>query len=244
MLRIIDKFKTIAPQMLWRGAAMSQIAAFEEAVAAFATRFRATAEVVGSHSSKSIDLPVVRLSTDAGEFTLRDNFHDINLMAILRSPSTLSLEQLFAGIREPLTWEWYLAEIERARGYSWREWTDDEMNDPHILRVRDKRPGCDMWWEKKGAEKDRWAARMTSPAWYSHDWSSCEFAWDGDFGPGVKLYRQDHAYAQGIVVTTSNRRYVKGVRDFIIALDTLESTITMIERLHSACDNAHHGVIE
>jgi hypothetical protein len=228
----INKFKEVAPQMLWRGAATSQIDTFEKVIAAFAACFRATAEVVGSHRSKSIDLPVVKLSTDAGEFTLRDNFHDINLMAILRSPATLSLEQFFADIQEPLTWEWYLAEIERARGYSWREWSDEEMNDPRILRVRDKRPGCDMWWEKKGDEKDRWATRMTSPAWYIRDWSSGELTWDGDFGPGVKLYRQDHAYAEGIDVTTTNRKYVKGVSDFIIATNSLAASITMIERLH------------
>jgi hypothetical protein len=229
----IDKFKTVAPQMLWRGAAASQIDAFEKAIAEFATRFRATAEVVGSHRSKSIDLPVIKISTDAGEFTLRDNFHDINLMAVLQAPSTLSLEQLFSGILEPLSWDWYLAEIERARGYSWREWTDEEMNNPCVLRVRDKRPNCDMWWEKKGDEKDRWAARMSNPAWYSRDWSSGEFTWDGDFGPGVKLYRQDRAYAEGINITTSNRKYVRGVSDFIIATDTLASAITMIERLHN-----------
>jgi hypothetical protein len=130
MLRIfdIDKLKTVAPQMRWQDAATSQIDEFEKAIAAFATRFPATAEVVGSHCSKSIDLPVVKLSTDVGEFTLRDNFHDINLMAIFRSPSTLSLKQLFADIQEPLTWEWHLAEIDRCRGYSWREWSDEEMN--------------------------------------------------------------------------------------------------------------------
>lgn len=235
MLRVIDldKFKAVAPQMLWRGAAANQIDAFEKAIAAFATRIRTTAEVVGSHRSKSIDLPVVKLSTDVGEFTLRDNFYDVNLMAILKGPSTLSLEQLFAGIQEPLSWEWYLAEIDRARNYSWREWTDEEMNDPRILRVRDKRPDCDMWREKKGDEKDRWAARLSSPAWYSRDWSSGELTWDGDFGPGVKLFLQGHAYAEGINVTTSNRKYVKGVNDFIIATNTLASAITMIERFTS-----------
>jgi hypothetical protein len=242
MLSIIDldKFKEVAPQMLWREAALEQIDAFEKAIVALAKRIHVTAEVVGSHSSKSIDLPVVKISTEVGEFILRNNFHDINLMAILKSPSTLSLEQLFAGIQEPLTWEWYLAEIERARGYSWREWSDEEMNDPRILRVRDKRPGCDMWWEKKGAEKDRWAARMSSPAWYSQDWSNCEFTWDGDFGPGVKLFRQDYAYAEGIKATTSNRKYLKGVSDFIIATNTLAAAITMIERFHIV--SQHHRV--
>ncbi len=230
----IDKYKEVAPQMLWRGAALDQIDKFERTVVALAKRLRVTAEVVGSHRSKSIDLPVVMISTDVGEFTLRDNFHDINLMAVLRSPATLSLEQFFAGIQEPLTWDWYLAEVERARGYSWREWSDEEMNDPRILRVRDKRAGVDMWWEKKGDEKDRWLNRLASPAWYNRDWSSGEFTWDGDFGPGVKLFRQDHAFAEGIKVTTSNRKYLKGVSDFVIATDSLATAITMIERLHSS----------
>lgn len=228
----IDKFKGVAPEMFWREAALDQLEKFEKTVAALAKRFRVTAAVVGSHRSKSIDLPVITLSTDAGEFTLRDNFYDINLMAILRSPATLSLEQFFADIEEPVSWDWYLSEIARARGYSWREWSDEEMNDPRILRVRDKRDGVDMWWEKKGEEKDRWAARMTSPAWYRHDWSSGEFTWDGDFGPGVKLFHQNHAYAEGIKVTTSNRKYIKGVSDFIIATNSLVSAATMIKRFH------------
>jgi len=228
----IDKFKEVAPHMLWRGAAMDQIDKFEKTVVALAKRFRVKAEVVGRHRSKSVDLPVVRLSTDAGEFTLRDNFYDINLMAILREPANLTLDQFFADIHEPLTWEWYLSEVERARNYSWREWTDEEMNDPRILRVRDKRPNGDMWWEKKVEEKDRWLNRMSSPTWYSNGWSSGELTWDGEFGPGVKLYRQGHVYAEGIEVPTSNRKYLKGVRDFIIATNTLASAVAMIERFH------------
>ncbi len=229
----IDNFKKVAPEMLWRGAALDQIDAFEKTVVALAGRFRVTAEVVSSHCSKSITLPVVMLSTNAGEFTLRDNFHDINLMVVLRSPTTLTLEQFFVGIQEPLTWDWYLSEVERARKYSWREWSDEEMNDPRILRVRDKRTGVDMWGEKTSDEKDRWANRMSSPAWHSRDWSNGELTWDGDFGPGVKLFHQGHAYAEGIKVTTSNRKYLKGINDFIIATDTLASAVAMIERLVS-----------
>jgi hypothetical protein len=227
----LNKFREVAPQMLWHSAALQQLDAFESAVIDLATRVRVTAEVVSSHRSKSIDLPVIKLSTDAGEFTLRDNFYDINLMAVLNSPSTLSLDQFFDGIQEPFSWEWYLAEIERARNYSWREWSDEEMDDPRILRVRDKRPGTVTWWEKKGEEKDRWSARMTHPAWYGRDWSSGELTWDGVFGPGVKLYRQDYAHAEGIEIKTSNRMYLKGVSDFIIATGTLAASITMIERL-------------
>lgn len=228
----IDKFREVDPQMLWRGTALGQLDAFEKVAAGLAERLRVTAMVVGSHRSKSIDLPVVAISTDAGEFTLRDNFHDVNLMAILRSPSTLSLEQFFAGVQEPLTWEWYLAQIDRARGYSWSMWSDEEMDDPRILRVRDKRAGVDIWWEKGSSEKDRWAARMSNPAWYGRDWASGELTWDGGFGPGAKLFLQGHAYAEGIKVTTSNRKYVRGVSGFIIATSTLASAATLIERLH------------
>lgn len=227
----INKFKDVAPKMVWRGAALDQIERFELIFAGLAKRLHVAAQVVGSHRSKSIDLPVVMISTNTGEFTLRDNFHDVNLMAILRQPSSLTLEQLFSGIQEPMTWDWYLSEIERARNYSWREWSDEEMRDPRILRVRVKRADTEMWWDKKPDEKDRWANRMSSPAWYGRDWSSCELVWDGEFGPGVKLYRQGRAHAEGIKVATSNRKYMKGVSDFIMATDTLTSAFTMIERL-------------
>jgi hypothetical protein len=83
---------------------------------------------------------------------------------------------------------------------------------------------------------------MSSPAWYSHDWSSGEFAWDGDFGPGVKLFHQKHAYAEGIKVTTSNRKYLGGVSDFIIAVDTLASAVAMIERLNASTSVLDAGV--
>lgn len=229
----IDRFRAIPEKMLWRTAAMDQIDTFERVATALAANHGATAAVVGSHRSKSIDLPVIKFSTPTGEFTLRDNFHDVNLMAILKRRSELSLQRFFSNIQEPLTWEWYLSEIDRARGYSWRQWSDSEMNDPRILRVRDKRPGCgDMWWSKTQDEKDRWAARMDSPAWYSHDWARCELTWDGDFGPGVSLYQQDHAFAEGISVTTKNR-YRKGVDGFIIAT-TLWKALCIIERLHEA----------
>lgn|SRR5678816_4243234 len=85
----IDKFKQVAHQMFWRGAALEQIDEFEKVVTALASRLRVMAEVTGSHRSK------------------------------------------------------YLAVVDRARNYSWREWTDEEMSDPRILRVRDKRPAPD-----------------------------------------------------------------------------------------------------
>lgn len=52
----IDKFKG------WHGVALNQIAEFEKVVADLAARRRVTAKVIGSHRSKSIDLPVVLLA--------------------------------------------------------------------------------------------------------------------------------------------------------------------------------------
>lgn len=227
----LDKFKEIEPEMLWKGSALDQIKHFEEMVVNLSKQIRLEARVSGSHTSKSIHLPVISITTNAGEFTLRDNFYDVNLMAVLHSPTVMPLDEFFAGIQDPVSWTWYLEQIERARGYSWREWTDDEMEDPRILRVKDKRPGVNMWWDKKAEEKDRWANRMTNPVWYTRDWSSGEVSWDGEFGPGAELFIQRHAFAQGIDVKTTNRKYQRGIKDFIIATGTLLSVSIMIERL-------------
>lgn len=218
----------------WHKAALSQVDQFERVGANVAQRHRVKTEVVGTHRSKSIELPVVKLTTDAGEFTLRDNFHDVNLMAILNRPAALSLREFFQDVQEPRTWDWYLAEIARAQGYSWRAWTDEELADPRILRVRDKRPGVDLWCDTTPDEKARWLARLADPAWYNHDWARSEVTWEGDFGPGVELFIQDYAFAEGITVTTRNRAYRKGVKDFIIAVTTHTDAEVLINRLTAA----------
>lgn len=218
----------------WYPAALSQIDQFERVIANVAQRYRLKAEVVSTHRSKSIELPVIKLTTDAGEFTLRDNFHDVNLMAVLKHPATLSLREFFHGVREPRTWNWYLEQVAAARGYAWHEWTDEELADPRILRVRDKRPDVNLWWDATPDKKNRWAARLTDPAWYEHDWSSDVITWEGNFGPGAELFVQTRAFAEGITVTTSNRAYRKGVKDFIIAVATHAAAETLITRLTAA----------
>lgn len=218
----------------WHTAALSQIDQFERVIANVAQRHRLKAEVVSTHRSKSIELPVVKLTTDAGEFTLRDNFYDVNLMAILNRPATLSLREFFQDVQEPTTWDWYLEQIAAARGYSWRAWTDEELADPRILRVRDKRPGVDLWWDTTPDKKARWMSRLVDPAWYSHDWSHDAVTWEGGFGPGVELFIQGYAYAEGITVTTGRRAYRKGVKDFIIAVATHAAAETLITRLTDA----------
>jgi len=218
----------------WHTAALSQIDQFERVIANVAQRHRLKAEVVSTHRSKSIELPVVKLTTDAGEFTLRDNFSDVNLMAILGRPATLSLREFFHDVQEPRTWDWYLAEVARVRGYSWREWTDEELADPRILRVRDRRPGTDRWWDTTPDKKARWTARLTDPAWYSHDCAHDAVTWEGNFGPGVELFIQSYAYAEGITVTTGNRAYRKGIKDFMIAVNTHVDAEALITQLTAA----------
>ncbi len=227
----LESFKNVPDTMCWKASALAQIDTIQKAVGGLAFKHPSTVRVVGSHRSKSIDLPVVLVTTAAGEFTLRDNFHDANLMAMLKRPATIPMHEFFAGIQDAYDWDWYLAQIDRARGYSWREWSDEEMSDPRVLRVRDKRPGVDLWWDKTGEEKDRWAARLRDPAWYARDWSAGEIACDGEFGPGARMFVQDRAFAEGIDVTTRNRVYRAGVSDFILATRSIDAAVTMIDRL-------------
>ncbi len=231
MLADLGSFANIKPSMFWRGAALDQIETIQKLVADLAAKYRVTASVVGSHRSKSIELPVVAITTDAGVFTWRDNFNDANLLAVLKQPATLSLPEFFEGIQDAKDWDWYLAEIARARGYSWRAWSDADMDDPRILRVKDGRPGVDLWWEKEGEVKDRWSARLKDPTWYARDWSSGEITCDSGFSPGARLFVQHRAYAEGIDVTTPNRSYKAGLSDFIIAVRDTPAAFTLIDRL-------------
>lgn len=85
----LESFKNVPADMYWKAAALAQIDTIQKAVGGLAFKHAATVRVVGSHRSKSIDLPVVLVTTVAGEFTLRDNFHDVNLMAMLKRPAVM-----------------------------------------------------------------------------------------------------------------------------------------------------------
>lgn len=228
--QLLNTFGNIPTQMCWASSAINQLESMSTVFTELQTELGAQIAIVGKHTSKSIDLPVVELSTPIGKFTLRDNFYDVNLMAVLHTPASLSLAEFFAGVQEPCSWDWYLEEMEKARSYSWGRWTDKELRNPQILRVRD--PRINRWCEKSGVVKDRWMARMTSPEWYEHDWSGAALTWDGVFGPGVKLYRQSYAYGEGIPAKTTNHVYARGCRDFIIAVGTLGQAVLLIKRLH------------
>lgn len=149
------------------------------------------------HYSKSIKLPVPTIILPGLSFTFRDNFHDLNLLVECDKMMDIPLDFLY----KPQSFEWYMEAINSKRGYSYRDWSDDEMNNPQVLRVQRKR-GTPGWQEISGDEKDRWAERMTSTEWYTHDWSSGVLITTGPNNPfdaSTTFYHAPRAYAEGIV---------------------------------------------
>ena len=195
------------------------------------------ADVPSTHRSKSIVLPVLHLRLKGVDVYLRDNFHDINICFICDTAPELDPLQVYG---EGKDWDWYLGEISRARGYSWREWTDEEMNNPQILRVADKRPDVtNLWWEKSGEEKDRWARRLTDPAWYVRDWSHAEIIVDGNMGPGCTLYLTEYPFMQGIseVVPDDARQCWKsGRKNFTVVMRDWGFVLPLIEMVAKGSD--------
>jgi len=153
--------------------------------------------VVATHASKSVLLPVPSYNCPNGFILLRSNFHDINMCVVWRFPPSLTLEQVYGEGRD---WDWYLGEIEKCAGYSWKEWSEEELADPRILRVESTRFDGSKYWPqpKRPEEKDRWNARLTSPEWHERDWSSGDLFVDGEMGPDAKFYHAERAFLQGI----------------------------------------------
>lgn len=225
-----DRFRQIDDDMIWKGAALRQIGEFE----ALAGRLQIQCEVAGSHTSKSIELPVVRFRQDGNLFLLRDNFYDVNLCVATSKPVTLPLAGLLEGVCKPLGWDWYLGEVAKCRGYTWDYFTDEEMDDPRILRVvkPHKDGGRPMEWTVRRDEKDRWIRRMTDPSWFSKDWSSGQVCWDGEFGPDAQLFVQDHPFAEGIEGPSAMfEPYARGATMFGLALGSMEQAETIIRRV-------------
>lgn len=234
----IDAFAQIPDKMLWKRPALQQIEEFK----ALAARLGVALVVVSSHTSKSIDLPVVQLKIDGNTFLLRDNFHDLNVCVQSDEPMTLTYAEMLAGVCPPLTWQWYLDEIAKCRGYTWRYFTDEEMDDPRILRVFKmhewaKPGGKPMEWKVEADRKDRWIKRLTDPEWYSRDWSSGVVCWDGEFGPGATLFVQEHPFAQGIadvVPAKALEPYRPGTKMFATAVGDMTEAERLIRTVCAA----------
>lgn len=225
----LDKFKDIPNQMLWREGGLRQIEQFRS----FAEALGFPWDVVGHHTSKSIKLPVIRITCGSLNIYLRDNFHDINVCVVgdAKQPITIPMSVLFDGILPTLTWDWYLDQVSKCRNYSWREWTDEQMNTPGLLALSDDAPSYAV---KEIGVKARWVRRMTDPAWFG-DWSRGQILWDGEFGPGVTLRIQDHPFLEGISelipLKGVYKPYKPGCHSFALALYDMEQATNLIKRL-------------
>jgi hypothetical protein len=159
-------FKDIENGMLWRGSAIEMIEGFarlDELVGGGGT-------VVGSHRSKSIDLPKLGWSDGNVAVVVLDNFFEFNLH--YSGPSRYDLTYEECGYHE-LSYEWYLKEIEGCEGYSWKGWSEEELNDPRITRVQvQHESGGTYWKEADIGKKERWLRRFENAEWYSRDWSA------------------------------------------------------------------------
>lgn len=236
----LQTFKNIDDHMIWKGAALRQIAAFE----ALAERLDVELHNVSAHRSKSIELPVVKLTVRGTDFFIRDNFYDQNVCIVAPEPIDLTLSQILRDIQSAQSWDWYLNEIARCRNYTWNYFTDEEMDDPRLLRVfklhKHAKPGDKpMEWSVNAAQKDRWLKRMTDPVWWTKDWSSGTLSWSGAFAPGVEIFIQPRPYMQGIeevVPSEASKPFQPGCRMFALALDSLtqvEALIRNITRTHT-----------
>jgi len=241
-MKTLNEFRNIKDTMCWKEAALTQLKGFED----LAERLGIALHIVGSHVSKSIRLPVVELQINNDIFFLRDNFGDVNLCVRAENPIDLPLADLLQEACQECDWNWYLSQIAKCRGYTWEYFTDEEMDDPVILHVYKKHKmeptGKKMDWSVLRDEKDRWLKRMTDPSWFCHNWSSGTICWEGEFGPEAKLFVQYHPYAEGIrylVPACALKPYVRGTRDFALALDSLESAELIIRRVSRLkCDTS------
>lgn len=219
----LDDFRNIPQSMLWKGSALDQLDSFEKLAAAVKGKLT----VVGKHRSKSIDLPVVEITVAENVFRLRDNFYDVNIYARLKLPCQLTISDFFDGIQESRSWAWYLNEIERARSYSWRDFTDGQINGTAAVT-------SDLLKKKYNTLEalERFQKRLTDPEWYRRDWSSGMITYDGEFMENAKLFIQDHAFGEGMNVSDDvPRAYKQGAQEFFIALPGYHEVELIIRKL-------------
>ena len=223
----LSDFRDIRDEMCYRAAALAQIDCFEK----LAEDLDLPLFAVGEHVSKSVRLPVVMLAAKGFLFYLRDNFHGLNLCVVALEPINIPSSVLFQDVLEPRSWDWYLGEIKRCRDYSWRHWSDEDMDDPRILRVFYGEGLSDV---REPKEKDLWAKRLTDPSWFNHRWSSSAITLEGEFGPGVVLYVQGHPFAEGISAVVKAcylKPYKPGCEGFALDLGRYDHAKLIIQRL-------------
>lgn len=189
-----------------------------------------SAHVSHTHVSKSITLPVPTFQwTRWGEQHLltmmaRDNFHDLNLYVEASEPIALPLDVFYTQ----RNFRWYQEAIESKRNYCFKDWTDEEMNDPRITRV--KRKNGNGWSEVRSDEKDRWDARLESTEWHGKHWSSGVLIPHGPvpFTDDTVFYQASHAFGEGIPGNAGP--YIEPCSKFMISLNSWED-LTRVSKI-------------
>lgn len=223
---------TPGTNMHWWGAFKNQM----EALTNLVETMGGDARVVSTHTSKSILLPVVQIETNNGRFLLRNNFYDWNLCCLWDFVPKLAYGDLYPS----RDWTWYLGVIDKKRNYSYRGWTDEEMEDPRILRVKvPNQDNTNSYWSKvrDGEEKDRWIDRMTDTSWYGRDWSGGKLLVEGEMGPDCTFFIAEKSFAEGIsavVPYNALEPYEAGRDKFILSCNTTEDVLRLMQRIESA----------
>lgn len=221
-MKTLSEFEKISGTMLWKNAALSQLESFKSLAGEIGSP---EPIVVSSHVSKSITLPVALFSVPHLRIVIRDNFHGLNVWVESDRPITVPLSEIFPAI----DFAWYKSQIDSCRGYTYADWSIDEINDDRILRVR--RKNGNGWSMVSGDEKDRWSKRMTSTEWYKKDWSSSSLIVDEEsvnrakadieFNENTQFFRCEHCFAEGMSSLWEKEPplYSVGSQNFIIAID-------------------------
>lgn len=183
-------------------------------------------EIIGNHKSSGHSLPVVKIKTTLVNFTIRDNLYDINIFIDLKKGIELKLSDLYEVKNE----EFYLNQIQSKREYSFGGWTDEEINDPRILRVLVQKTNHSYWSEVSPKEKDRWLDRYNSTDWYTKDWSENYLIKDED-----KYYLARYCFAEGIKEDTNLQPYSKGMNKFFLYANNIKKAEEHILKIYNKC---------
>ena len=232
----LDEFKNIDDQFCYKKPAVAQI----EMVKKLASDLNMTPTVASYHTSKSIQLPVVRLVDEAtkGAFLLRDNFYSLEIAVQSPKPINLSYSALFGKhedgeVLPTLNWAWYVDQVERCRGYSWKFFTPEEMekgkvSEGHTLPE----------WQKKDLEniekRERFNKWKDDPSWYSKDWSNGTICTDGLFPGASKMWVLGYCFAEGIarvIPMTELTIYTPASSRFAVSLGNEEQALLLIRRI-------------
>lgn len=163
----LDQLEAAIPtNMSFRGSASRQFDHFRQVVAE--VNDIAVPEVGSTHTSKSIELPVMRVRYGDRSVCWLDNFHELD---IHYSGPVIDLSYEECGYT-PYTAERYREEMAKAAGYSWSGWSEEEILDERITRVRAPAHSGGTWWNQRSPDqKARWIARLESADWFARDWS-------------------------------------------------------------------------